>query len=203
MNAALREAEFGNLARAQELSLSALTTASTRDAQILAALALARAGDSTRAERAADKLQRQFPLDSVVSGYWLPTIRASVEINRGDPSKAIELLKAAAPYELGLVSNLEFGALLYPVYVRGQAYLLLHEGTDAATEFQKFLDHRTLVANNPVFALAHLGLARAYAQSGDNEKARTAYQDFLTLWNDADRDIPIFIAAKAEYARLK
>jgi serine/threonine protein kinase/tetratricopeptide (TPR) repeat protein len=203
MNAALREAEFGNLSRAQEQSISALTTASTRDVQILTALALARAGDSTRAERAADKLQRQFPLDSVISGYWLPTIRASVEINRSDPSKAIEFLKAAAPYELGLVSNLEFGALLYPAYVRGQAYLLLHEGTEAAAEFQKFLDHRTLVANNPLFALAYLGLARAYTQSGDTEKARTAYQDFLTLWKDADRDIPISIAAKAEYANLK
>ena len=148
--------------------------------QILAALALARAGDSTEAEKVADELQKQFPLDSVISGYWLPTIRASVEINRSDPSEAIGFLKAAAPYELGLVSNLEFGALLYPAYVRGQAYLLLHEGTEAAAEFQKFLDHRTLVANNPLFALAHLGLGRAYAISGDSAKARTAYQDFCT-----------------------
>ncbi len=203
MNAALREAEFGNLARAHEQSTSAATKASTRNVQILAALALARAGDSTRAERVADELQKQFPLDSVISGYWLPTIRASVEINRSDPSNAIEFLKAAAPYELGLVSNLEFGALLYPPYVRGQAYLLLHEGTEAAAEFQKFLDHRTLVANNPLFALAHLGLARAYTLSRDTAKARTTYQDFLTLWKDADPDIPILIAAKAEYAKLK
>ena len=203
MNAALREAEFGNLARAHEQSTSAVTKASTRDVQILAALALARAGDSTRAERVADELQKQFPLDSVISGYWLPTIRASVEINRSDPSKAIEFLKAAAPYELGLVSNLEFGALLYPAYVRGQAYLLLHEATESAEEFQKFLDHRTLVANNPLFALANLGLARAYTLSGDTTKARTAYQDFLTLWKDADPDIPILIAAKAEYTKLK
>ena len=203
MNAALRETEFGNFARAHEQSTSAVTRAATRNVQILAALALARAGDSKGAERVADELQKQFPLDSVISGYWLPTIRASVEINRSDPSKAIGFLKAASPYELGLVSNLEFGALLYPAYVRGEAYLLLQEGTEAAAEFQKFLDHRTLVANNPLFALAHLGLGRAYTISGDTAKARTAYQDFLTLWKDADPDIPILIAANAEYARLK
>ena len=203
MNAALRETEFGNFARAHEQSTSAVTKAATRNVQILAALALARAGDSTEAEKVADELQKQFPLDSVISGYWLPTIRASVEINRSDPSEAIGFLKAAAPYELGLVSNLEFGALLYPAYVRGQAYLLLHEGTEAAAEFQKFLDHRTLVANNPLFALAHLGLGRAYAISGDSAKARTAYQDFFTLWKDADPDIPVLTAANAEYAKLK
>ena len=120
------------------------------------------------------------------------------------PSRAIELLKVAVPYELGLVmANLEVGALLYPVYVRGQAYLLLHDGNKAALEFQKFLDHRSLVANNSLFVLAHLGLARAYAMQGDTAKAKAAYQDFLTLWKDADPDIPIFIAAKTEYAKLQ
>jgi serine/threonine protein kinase/predicted Zn-dependent protease len=203
MNAALREAEFGNLARAHEQSSSSLPMASTRNVQILAALALARAGDSTLAGRVADGVQKQFPSDSIISGYWLPTIRASVEINRGNPSNAIEFLKAASAYELGLVSNLEFGALLYPIYVRGQAYLLLHEGTEAVGQFQKFLDHRTLVANNPLFALAQLGLARAYALQGDTAKARAAYNDFFTLWKDADPDIPILKEAKAEYAKLQ
>jgi eukaryotic-like serine/threonine-protein kinase len=203
MSAALREAEFGNLARAREQSASALTRASTKAPQALVALALARAGDSTQAEKVADELEKLFPLDIVISGYWLPTIRASVEINRSHPSRAIEFLKAAAPYERGLVSNLEFGALLYPAYVRGQAYLLLHEGAEAAAEFQKFLDHPTLVANNPLFALAHLGIARAYALSGDSHKARTGYQDFLTLWKDADPDIPIVTVAKAELSILK
>jgi predicted Zn-dependent protease len=151
----------------------------------------------------ADGVQKQFPSDSIISGYWLPTIRASVEINRGNPSNAIEFLKAASAYELGLVSNLEFGALLYPIYVRGQAYLLLHEGTEAVGQFQKFLDHRTLVANNPLFALAQLGLARAYALQGDTAKARAAYNDFFTLWKDADPDIPILKEAKAEYAKLQ
>ncbi len=204
LNEALREAEFGNLALAAGQATSALSMASNRGVQILAALALARAEDSPRAERIANELQKRFPLDTVINGYWLPSIRATIEINRSDPSKAIELLKAVAPYELGLVpSNPEFGALLYPAYVRGQAYLLLHEGSKATSEFQKFLDHRSLVANNPLFALAHLGVARAYALQGDTVKAKTAYRDFLTLWKDADPDIPILIAAKAEYAKLK
>jgi len=200
----LREAAFGNLALAAEQTASALNLASNRGVQILAGLALAREEDSTRAERIADELQKRFPLDTVINGYWLPTIRASIEINRSDPSKAIELLKAAAPYELGLLpSNLEFGALLYPAYVRGQAYLLLHEGSEATVEFQKFLDLRSLVANNPLFVLAHLGLARAYAMQRDNAKARAAYQDFLTLWKDAHPDIPVLIAAKSEYSKLQ
>ena len=203
MNAALREAEFGNLARAHEMTNSVVSTASTRGLQSLIALALARSGDSTRAEEMANELQKQFPLDSVINGYWLPTIRASIEINRGNTSEAIQFLKTAAPYELGLVSNLEFGALLYPVYVRGQAYLLLHRGSEAAAEFQKFLDHRTLVANNPLYALAHLGLARAYRESGDTKKAQTTYQEFLKLWKDGDPDIPILLKAKAEYSKLK
>ena len=102
-----------------------------------------------------------------------------------------------------MASNLEFGAQLYPVYVRGQAYLLTHEGSKATVEFQKFLDHRSLAASNPLLALAHLGLARAHAIQGDTAKAKAAYQDFLTLWKDADPDIPILIAAKVEYSKLK
>jgi serine/threonine protein kinase/tetratricopeptide (TPR) repeat protein len=202
INAALREAEFGNLGRAHEQSISALTLASTRGLQAVVALALARAGDSTRAEKLADQLEKEFPLDSVISGYWLPTVRASVEINRHHASKAVEFLKPATPYELGLVSNLEFGTLLYPAYVRGEAYLLLRQGPEAAAEFQKFLDHRTLVANNPLFALAHMGLARAYTLSGDTQKARAAYQDFLALWKDGDPDIPILMDVKAELSKL-
>lgn len=204
MNDAIREAEFGNLARAAEQTDSVLSLASTRSVQILAALALARAGDSTRAETMADKLQKTFPSDTLINNYWLPTIRATVQINRIEPSKAIEFLKAAAPYEQGLVPPTpEFGAPLYPIYVRGQAYLLLHQGAEAAAEFQRFLDHRTLGANNPLFVLAHLGLARAYAMQGNAAKAKAAYQDFLTPWKGADPDIPILIAAKSEYAKLQ
>jgi eukaryotic-like serine/threonine-protein kinase len=203
MNEALREAEFGNAARANDRSTSALTMASTRDVQILAALAFARAGDSLRAQRLADEVQKQFPLDSIIGGYWLPTVRAAIEINRSNPSRALEFLEAAVPYELAPVSDDEFGAPFYPVYVRGQAYLLLHQGAQAAAEFQKFIDHPTFVANNPLFVLAHLGLARAYTLQGDTDKSRAAYQDFFTLWKDADQDIPILKQAKAEYAKLQ
>jgi serine/threonine protein kinase/tetratricopeptide (TPR) repeat protein len=203
MNEALWEAEFGNSARGADQTTSAMNIASNRGVRILAALALARAGDSTRAEKMADQLQKLFPLDTVIIGYWLPTIRATIAINRTAPFKAVEFLEAAAPYELGLASsNLEFGALLYPAYVRGQAYLLLHEGGKAAAEFQKFLDHRSLVANNPLFVLAHLGLARARVLQGDTAKAKAAYQNFLTLWKDADVNVPILLAAKDEYAKL-
>jgi eukaryotic-like serine/threonine-protein kinase len=203
MNEALREAEFGNAARANERSTSALTMASTRDVQIQAALAFARAGDSTRAQRLADEVQKQFPLDTIIGNYWLPTVRAAIEIKRNNPSKAIEFLKTATPYELDDVADIEFGAYFYPVYVRGQAYLLLHQGAEAAAEFQKFLDHPTMVANNPLSILAHLGLARAHALQGDTGKSRAAYQDFFTLWKDADQDIPILKQAKAEYAKLE
>jgi serine/threonine protein kinase/tetratricopeptide (TPR) repeat protein len=220
MNAALREAEFGNLSQARQESAAALALASTHDTQILAALAEARAGDSERAEKMAGELAKQFPLDTLMNGYWLPTIRAGIEINRHNPAKAIEILQAAAPYELGSPSPYpEVGGLLYPVYVRGQAYLLLNKGSEAAAEFQKFLDHRGILMNCPLGALAHLGLARAYAlQAGfvapgfspaggaadpaALAKARAAYNDFLTLWKDADLDIPILRQAKAEYAKL-
>src|SRR5208282_5163080 len=204
MNAALREAEFGNAAQARRQTAAALVLASTRDVQILAALALARAGDSNRAQKMAGELQTQNPLNTKINGYFLPAIRAIVEINRKNPAKAIALLQVAAPYELGSPDpDPVVGAMMYPVYLRGHAYLLLHQGSAAAAEFQKFLDHRGVVVNCPLGALARLGLARAYAMQGDTAKAKAAYQDFLILWKNADPDIPILIAAKAEYAKLQ
>ncbi len=203
MNSALREAEFGNAARAQEQSASALALASTGGVQSFAALALARAGDSVRAQKLADQLQKQYPLDTMINGYWLPTTRAAIEINRNHPSKAIESLKTAAPFEIGDQGELEFGALLYPVYVRGQAYLMLHQGAEAEAEFRKLTDHPTMLANNPLFVLAHLGLARAYALQNEPDKSRAAYQKFFDLWKDADQDIPVMKQAKAEYANLR
>jgi predicted Zn-dependent protease len=152
----------------------------------------------------ADELEKQNPLNTVINGYWLPTMRAAVEINRNDPGKAIELLQTAASSELGNpLPQVNGGVFFYPIYVRAQAYLLLHRGNEAATEFQKFLAHRGVVGNCPLGALAHLGLARAYALQGETAKAKTAYQDFLTLWKDADPDIPILKEAKAEYAKLQ
>jgi len=203
INAALREAEFGNAAQSRNTTAAALVLASTRGVQVLAAVALARAGDSDRALKMADELQKQNPLNTVIISYWLPTIRAAVEINRKNPAKTIEILQTAAPYELGNPSpQAEVGATLYPVYLRGLAYLLLHQGSAAAAEFQKFLDHRGVVVNCPLGALARLGLARAYALEGDKAKARVAYQDFLALWKDADPDIPILNQAEAEYTKL-
>jgi tetratricopeptide (TPR) repeat protein len=204
MNAALREAEFGNMAQARNETAAALALASTRDVQILAALALARTGDSAQAQKGADELEKRNPVNTVIVGYWLPTIRAVIEMNRNNPGTAVELLRAANFYELGTpLPTVEFGAFLYPAYLRGEAYLLLRKGNEAGAEFQKFLDHRGLVANCPLAPLAHLGLARAYVMQGDTAKARAAYQDFLTLWKEADPDIPILKQAKGEYVKLK
>ena len=204
MNAALREAEFGNLGKVRGEVDSALVRSSTPGIRVLAALALARAGNSERAQKLADDLQRQNPLNTMINGYWLPTIRAAIEINRKDYLKAVHILDVTAPYELGSpVPSLAFGATLYPVYLRGQAYLLLGQGRAAETEFQKYLDHKGFVNSYPLCALARLNLARAYALQKDTIKARGAYQDFLALWKDADPDIPILKQAKIEFVKLQ
>jgi eukaryotic-like serine/threonine-protein kinase len=202
MNSALREVEFGNVTKAQQETASALTLAKSRDVQVLAALVLARSGDP-RSQKMIDELQEGFRLNTVLNRYWLPTIRAVIEDEHGNPSKALEFLEGVGPFEMGQPPPLaEVGGFFYPVYVRGQEYLRLHQGSEAAAEFQKFLDHRGTVVNNPLGALAHLGLARAYTLQGHTAKARAAYQDFLTLWKHADPDIPILQQANAEYAKL-
>ncbi len=204
MNAALREAEFGNMVRARQETAAALDMAATRDVQTLAALALARSGNAVQARKIADDLAHRFSLNTMINRYWLPTIYASIEIGRNNPAKALELLRTAEQYELGTPApQFEVGGSLYPVYVRGQAYLSLHQGAEAAAEFQKFLDHRGVAVNSPLGALARLQLGRAYALAGDKAKARSAYQDFLALWKDADPDVPILQQAKAEYAKLQ
>jgi tetratricopeptide (TPR) repeat protein len=204
MDVALRDAEFNNVSLSRQETASALFTASTRDVSILAALALARIGDTERAKRLADDLAGRFPLNTVINRYWLPTIYASIEIQRGNPARAVELLQTTASYELGSpLPQFEVGGSLYPVYVRGQAYLLLHQGTEAVGEFQKFLDERGVTVNCPLAALARLQLARAYVLVGDSKRAAGRYQDFLTLWKDADPDVPILKEAKAEYAKLQ
>ena len=170
--------------------------------EVVAALALARAGDTAGAEKLAAELDKTYPLDTLVQRYWLPTIRAAIALERKDPNRAVELLKDASTIELGQ-STAALTIFLCPVYVRGEAYLMLHDGNAAAAEFQKFIDHRGVVVNFPWARLARVGLARAYAMQGDTAKAKAAYQDFLTLWKDADPDIPVLIAAKAEYAKLK
>jgi predicted Zn-dependent protease len=183
------------------MNVAALKLAQNRDVREMAALALARTGDISGAEKMAADLDKTFPLDTLVQRYWLPTIRAAVALERKDPNHAVELLKAASTVELGQPTQV--AVFLCPVYLRGEAYLMLHDGNAAGVEFQKFIDHRGLVVNFPWGALARLGLARAYAMQGDTAKARTAYQDFLTLRKDADPDIPILKEAKAEYAKLQ
>jgi len=203
VNGALREAEFGNRVQARESASAAMTLAPTHDLQIIGALALARAGDVPRAESLAAELSKRFPDDTYLHYYWLPSARATNAISRKSPNDAIRLLDDTSKYELGQVlPQVEVGGLLYPIYVRGEAYLAMGHGSEAAREFQKFMDNRNVVQNCPLGALAHLGLGRAYAMQGDTPKARAAYQDFLALWKDADPEIPILVAAKAEYAKL-
>jgi tetratricopeptide (TPR) repeat protein len=168
------------------------------------ALALEYAGDTNRAQALADDLGKSFPEDTVVQLNYLPTLRAKLALSHSNPLQALEALGIAAPYELGLAAISYYNwPNLYPVYVRGEAYLAAHQGREAAAEFQKILDHRGIVLNEPIGALAHLQMGRAYAMQGDTAKARAAYQDFLTLWKDADPDIPILLEAKAEYAKLQ
>ncbi len=198
---ALREVEAGNRKQARAEANAALKLAPSHDAKTMAALALARSGDTAGAEKLATELDKTFPLDTLVQRYWLPTIRAAVAMERRDLNRAVELLKETSAIELGAPNN--FSPALMPVYVRGEAYLALGDGNRAAAEFQKFIDHRGVVTNFPWGALARLGLGRAYALQGDTAKARAAYQDFLTLWKDADPDVPILKEAKAEYAKLQ
>jgi eukaryotic-like serine/threonine-protein kinase len=195
-SAALREALFGNPAGARQRAAAALELSTGRDVQYKAALALALTGDAARARALADDLSKRYPEDTIVQFAELPTLQAQLALGRNDASKAIDALQAAAPYELGIAVG------LHPIYVRGAAYLAAHEGSKAAGEFQKIIDHRVLVLN-PIGALAHLGLVRAYVLQGDTSKAKAAYQDFLALWQNADVDIPILKEAKTEYAKLQ
>jgi len=202
VNAALREAEFGNTATAQQGVTAALALAPGRDVKLFSGLTLARIGETARAKAIVEELEKNYGSDTMLKVYWLPTIRAAIELNSGNSSQAVVFLEAAAPYELGQPPQLQLGTM-YPVYIRGEAQRLAHNGAAAATEFQKFIDHRGITLNFPIGALAHLGLARAYALQGDTAKTRAAYQDFFALWKDADPGIPILIAAKAEYAKLQ
>jgi predicted Zn-dependent protease len=184
--------------------MAALELAENREVQYGAAFALALSGDSFEAQRLANDLERNFPEDTSVRFNYVPSVRALLALNHGDRSQAIEVLQTAAPNELGQprsAINGFFGAL-YPVYVRGEAYMAAQQGAEAVTEFQKILDHRGAVVGDPIGALAQLQLGRAYALSGDQTKAKIAYQDFLTLWKGADPDIPVLKQAKAEYAKL-
>ena len=201
---ALHEALFGNAEEARRRATLAMGLSAGRDVQYGAALAFLYAGDDARARTLADDLGKRFPEDTIVQFNFLPTLRAKLAVSKGNASEAIESLRTATPYELGQTTSSTYGwNALYPVFVRGEAYLAAHQGSEAAAEFQKILDHRGIVLNEPIGALAHLQIGRAYAMQGDTAKAKAAYQDFLTLWQNADPNIPILIAAKTEYTKLK
>jgi len=202
---AVWQALFGNAPEARRSATEALQLSNGRDVEYSAAFALALAGDLPRAQSLAGDLERRFPEDTSVQFNYLPALRALFARNHGEPAKAIELLQVAVPYELAVPAvdyNAFFGGM-YPVYVRGEAYMAAGRGAEAAGEFQKILDHRGLVVSDPIGALAHLQLGRAYVLQGDTAKAKVGYQDFLTLWKDADPDVPIYKQAKAEYAKLQ
>jgi eukaryotic-like serine/threonine-protein kinase len=203
--AAVWEGFFGNAAAARRSATDALKLATGRDVDFAAAFALVLSGESTRARELADGLERRFPEDTSVKYSYLPTLRARFALDAGNAETAIQLLRAAARYDLavpGIAFNGFFGAL-YSVYLRGEAYLAADRPAEAATEFQNILDHRGIVRGDPMDAMARLQLARALALSGETVKAKTAYQDFLNLWNAADPDTSLLKQAKAEYAKLQ
>ena len=207
-DAAVREALFGNVSDARQRTVDALELSKSRDVVYGVGFALALSGDSTRSQALTEDLSKRFPEDTRVQFSYAPTLRALLALHHNQPSNALELLQTAIPYELGTQSEggSEFllgAGNLYPVYVRGLAYLAADQGAEAAAQFQEILDHRGIVACDPVGALARVQLGRAYALSGDKTKAKSAYQDFLTLWKDGDSDIPLLKQAKREYAELR
>jgi serine/threonine protein kinase/tetratricopeptide (TPR) repeat protein len=202
--AAQREAAYGNPAEARQSAAEALKLAPTsQGVESEAALAFAMAGDTARAEFLAQDLGKRFPLDTQMQSLWLPAIQGQLALDKKNPAAALNTLEAASPIELGQIPFVQNVSCLYHVYIRGEAYLAAGQGKEAAAEFQKILDHSGIDGNCWTGALAHLGVARANALQGDTAKAKAAYQDFLTLWKDADPDIPILKQAKAEYAKLE
>ena len=196
---ALAKAEYGQNEQARKMALASLTAAKDHDAQIVAALALARAGDASRAEALAASIAQQYPTDTLVNSVWIPVIRAQIELNRGNAAAALRSLEPAAPYDLGETEPLP---PLFAAFLRGEAYLQQRDGKSAAAEFEKIIAHPGIVDGYLHGALARLDLARARAISGDIQGSRATYQDFLLLWKNADPNTEILRQAKAEYAKL-
>jgi tetratricopeptide (TPR) repeat protein len=200
--AALRDAEMGHAAAAREGAVKALDLMSGRDVRSLAALALARAGDAARAQKLADRLDKEFPQNTHVQQYWLPSMRAALALDAKDAARALEILEPAKAIDLAQAGPFEFG-MMYPPYLRGQAYLLAQRGKEAAAEFQKLVDRPGLLKNFVLFPLARLGSARAHALEGNRERSRADYDLFLELWKTADADVPLLQQARAESARMR
>ncbi|HXC42568.1 MAG TPA: tetratricopeptide repeat protein, partial [Candidatus Dormibacteraeota bacterium] len=196
---AAREALVGNMGPARQQAQAALALSDGRNVEAGSAIALGLAGDAPQATRLAADLAQRFPEDTIVQFEYLPMIRAAVALQSGSATKALEALAPAAPYELGSTG----GVTLYPIYLKGEAYLAAHQGGAATAEFQKIVGHPGIRPTFAEHSLAKLGLGRAYVMTGDAAKARAEYQDFFALWKDADPDIPILKQAKAEYAKLQ
>jgi len=197
LEGAFREEIFGQ-SDARERAIAGMNIApDTPEAQEFGALVLAGSGDVKRAESLMQDLQKRFPFHTMVQSYWLPTIRAQIALVNKQPQQAIDILRAALSVELGIPLSILGPPCLYPVYVQGEAYLALGQGSEAAAEFQKLLDHRGITWSCTTGALARLGLGRAYALAGDKTKAHAAYQDFFALWKDAEPDIPILKQAQS------
>jgi eukaryotic-like serine/threonine-protein kinase len=200
IGAALDEAEMGNLGPARQNAWAAVALSATSDVQTLAALVMARTGEASGARKIVHDLETRNPRNTILKFYWLPAIKAAIEIRANHPAQAISILETTTPYELseaGVIYN------IFPAYLRGQAYLLRHDGAAAAVEFQKLIDHPGILQNDILGSLSRLQLARARAMTQDKDGALRAYREFLNLWKDADSDIPILREAKAEYAKLQ
>jgi hypothetical protein len=197
-DAALRAVEAGNRELARREAGAAVKLAPNSDLRIFTGVVMVRAGDPAPTEKLIGELDKEFPKDTVVQGSYLPTLRAAIALEHKDPSRALDLLKPAGSLDFGGT-----GLSTFQPYLRGEAYLAVRDGKAAAAEFQKFADNRGLVGAELLGALARLGLARADAMQGNSAKAKAEYQDFLTLWKDADPDTPILKEAKAEYAKLQ
>jgi len=198
------EALYENVAEARRSAAAALGASKGRDVEYAAGLALGFAGDSSHAEVLAADLEKRFPEDTFVRFTYVPVLRALVALGRGRPTDSVEQLQSTVPYELavnGLDVNLYLGGL-HSAYVRGEAFIAARRYTEAVAEFQKILDHRGIVGADPIGALAHVQLGRAFALSGDNTKAKAAYEAFFSLWKDADPGVPILKSVKAEYDKL-
>jgi tetratricopeptide (TPR) repeat protein len=202
--AAVREALFGNIAEGRRRAVAAQSFSRGTDAQYGAALAFAFVGDSVRSEALTKNLEQRYPEDTIVRFSFVPTLRAVAAIQRGTPEKALELLKPAARFELGWLGccSVGFVGSLYPIYVRGEVYLALHRGQEAAAQFQRIIDNRGIVGSNPIALLTHWKRGQALAMAGKNVEAKAEYQQFLSLWGQADADVPILRHVKDESSQL-
>jgi tetratricopeptide (TPR) repeat protein len=194
------DSELGFLKEARQAMTAGLALSDSKDSRSSAAYVFAREGDSAQSQKLVGELAKERPFDTLLNQVWLPVAQATNDIQRNQPAEAIARLESAGPYELGGPPS---GAIYWPIYIRGEAFLKERDGVKAAAEYQKILDHRGIDPTSPLYSLARVGVGRAHALEGDSAKARAAYQDFFALWKDADPDVPVLKAAKAEYEKLK